>query len=159
VKPDRDDHRLRDGFRALRAHAERPGAVPDFENMLAQAKASAAGLPPLELVGAASGGHQRADDGRRRLTRLGGWVSLAAAAAAVGVLFVSPGVSTGDAEFERLVSAFATDAGAGGWRSPTSALLDVPGLDLGAVPTIGGTLRDMGAAASSTGTGPEGRDS
>lgn len=159
MKRARDDHRLRDGFRELRAHAERPGAVPDFEKMMTRAKAESAAQPPYELVRTDTAGRQRPDGVRRNVARIGGWVSLAAAAAAAGLLFLDPGGSRADAEFERLVSAFATDAGSGAWQSPTSSLLEMPGLDMGAVPSIGGAIWGLGAVGAPDVTEAEGRDS
>ena len=86
-------------------------------------------------------------------------MSLAAAAAAAGLLLVEPSAATADAEFERLVLAFATDGAAGAWRSPTSSLLNTPGLDLGSVPSVGEFMPTGDAIRSSDPNGPEGRDS
>lgn len=154
-----DDQRLRDRFRESRDYAERPGAVPVFEEMMARAQAEVSAEPSLDVVHGPAGRSSRADGARRDLARIGGWVSLAAAAAAVGLLFLDPSGTGADAEFERLVTAFAADAGSGAWRSPTSALLEMPGLDLGAVPSIGGAIRGLDLSNGLDATGPEGRDS
>jgi hypothetical protein len=75
---------------------------------------------------------------RRRWVKAGAWVATAAAAALAGVL-VTRGGSDADAEFARLVTAYASDATTGAWRSPTDALLEVPGSALmRSVPVISG---------------------
>ena len=78
-------------------------------------------------------------------------MSLATAAAAAGVLLVSPPADTADAEFERLVAAYARS---GSWTSPTASLLEIPGIDLAEVPSIGGALPGVDGSDA-----PNGRDS
>jgi hypothetical protein len=71
---------------------------------------------------------------RRRLAW--GGSLLAAACAATLLLIQIP--DRGDAEFERVVQSFASDPATGAWRSPTDALLDLPGAEiLSTVPNIG----------------------
>ncbi len=126
---DRPEDDLSGEFRAMRARLERTGAVPDFDAMMRRARADATRSPER-------GSHPRFAWRR--------WAPLAAAAALAGILVVGPGRDDADAEFERLVSDYAElMAGAAG-RSPTASLLDVPGVDLGAVPSFAG----FGAAPS-----------
>lgn len=141
-----DDTRLEAAFDALRR--DTASRQPDFVRMRDAAAEEASRMPKLGVV---DGG---VEDGssfdrtpsrtRRRVARFGGWVSLAAAAGAAALLFVDGGVDPADAEFEALVSAYTADASAGAWMSPTAALLDIPGLDLGTVPDVGGALRATG---------------
>ena len=123
----REDDRIRAGFEALRAEASRPGAVPDFAEMISRARHASEPVEPVV----------RAIPSRRAV-QIGGWMSLAAAAAVVGLLLVGPRATDADAEFERLVSDYSELMAGGAWRSPTAPLLDVPGLDLGAVPSFAG---------------------
>lgn len=149
-----DDRRIVDGFAELRRQTE--SKAPDFEEMMAKARAAAADVPQLTVVTGGEGGSPQAaqPDVRRRLARVGGWASLATAAAAAGLLMVQSGSDQADAEFEALVAAYTSSATAGAWTSPTAALLDVPGLDLGSVPTFNGVLN----AADRNGS-VEGRES
>ena len=153
-----DEDRLRDEFRRLRAETEQGGSVPDFATMMAKAKADAAARPELAVV---RGG--RADDRgaprRRRALVVGGWVSAVAAAALAGVLLTG-GPSDADAEFEQLVASYSSDFASGAWRSPTSALMDVPGMSLTrSVPSLGGALRGLDPNTPRNTPEPEGRDS
>jgi len=150
---------MRDDFLGLRTHVERAGAIPEFEAMMVRAHHEAEGRPALELADGGAGASDSERGARRRLTRVGGWMSLAAAAAAAGLLFVGPPTSDADAEFQNLVVAFSTDGASGAWRSPTSSLLNLPGLDLGAVPSVSEFMPRGDALRSVDGTGPEGRDS
>jgi hypothetical protein len=138
---DEQERRLADEFRLLRSRVEAGGHVPDFDAMLASARADAAGsvdgYTSVTPIGRASA--QR----RRRAARVGGWASLATAAAAAGLLLVAGPGDSADAEFERLVASYSADRASGRWTSPTASLLDTPGVDLGAVPSIGGVLRGM----------------
>jgi len=73
----------------------------------------------------------------RRFPRSLAWGGslLAAAAAAVLLLVQIPGTS--DSEFVQVVQAFSSDPASGAWKSPTDALLDVPGAEiLFTVPSI-----------------------
>jgi hypothetical protein len=55
---------------------------------------------------------------------------------------------SGDEDFERLVAAYASQAAGGSWASPTSGLLDVPGMELmRSVPAIGAPVRGLDPAA------------
>ena len=151
-----DEDRLRDEFRQLRSETERQGRVPDFGAMMARAKADAAQQPELELVVG------RAEDGprerRRRALVMGGWASAALAAAIAGVLLV-PGQSDADAEFERLVASYSSDI-AGAWASPTSSLMNVPGMNLTrSVPSVGGAVRGLDPSTLPSASESEGRDS
>jgi hypothetical protein len=159
VTHEKDDDRIRDDFLELRAHVERPEAIPDFETMMARAHAEVGARPALAVVDGGASGSRSERDARRQLTRIGGWMSLAAAAAAAGLLLVEPPSADADAEFQSLVIAFAADGAAGAWRSPTSSLLSLPGLDLGSVPSVGELMPRGDAIRSADGTGTEGRDS
>jgi hypothetical protein len=79
----------------------------------------------------------------RRWVLVGAWGSAALAATVAGLLLVERGPSP-DEEFARLVASYSTGAAAGLWRSPTSGLLAVPGMELTrSVPSIGLTLPDF----------------
>jgi len=138
--PEAQDDELREEFRALRQDLAAGGGVPDFQTMVAAARARAASGDP-----APSPRH------RPRIALLR-WAPLAAAAAAALLLLGRPG-SDADAEFERLVSDYRTLASTGVLRSPTRSLLDIPGVDLGAVPSFGPSLSGAGPGSAS----PEGR--
>lgn len=134
-----DDRMLRAAFHALRREARSGGAVPDFQAMMAEARAR---LDP----DAAEGSPSEARAERPRAGRSAGrgsrwlrWTPLAAAAAVAALLLVGrPGAAPdAEAEFERRVSDYRSLTGAGAWRSPTASLLTLPGVDLGAVPTFG----------------------
>jgi len=131
VTEEREDDRIRAGFEALRTDASRPGAVPDFAEMISRAHHASESVEPV--VHAIP---------RRRAVQVGGWMSLAAAAAVVGLLLVGPRATDADAEFERLVASYSSTA-ATAFHSPTSGLLRTPGLDLGSVPSIGQGVRGM----------------
>lgn len=146
MKQRREDDRIRAEFEALRADASRPGVVPDFGEMIARAQASSERTEPV--VGTIP---------HRRAVQVGGWMSLAAAAAVVGLLLVRPGSTDADAEFERLVAAYSTSA-ATAFNSPTSGLLRTPGLDLGSVPSIGQGVRGIDPPPAAD-MPPNGRDS
>lgn len=156
-----DDDLIKERFDQLRQDVERGGGVPDFRAMMDRARQEAADAPSLQVIGpdapaAPSGpGHDALRPARhanhrgatrRRALLLGGWASVAMAAA-VAALLLTGGEDSGDEEFDALVAAFATDATTGAWRSPTSRLLDVPGVELlGSVPSIGGSLRGLDPA-------------
>jgi hypothetical protein len=143
TRPD-EEGLLREAFQDLKRDTRRRGAVPDVQAMLARARSEAPteeedGVRPLRLPGA--------------WVRRGGWLSLAAAAVAALVLL--DGGSRADREFERLVASYSTDLAAGAWRSPTDALLRMPGVDLGAVPSFGPALSGLAEGEGM----PSGRDS
>ncbi|MEM7416253.1 MAG: hypothetical protein AAF389_12190 [Gemmatimonadota bacterium] len=146
-----DDRRIVDGFAELRRQTE--SRTPDFDAMMAKARTAAADVPQLTVVVGGEEGAAPAvrGDVRRRLTQAGGWVSLATAAAAAGLLLVQSGGAGADAEFEALVAAYSASASAGAWTSPTASLLDVPGLDLGSVPTFDGVLNAGDRSGSAEG--------
>lgn len=120
---ERPTHELSGEFEALRAQLGRPGAVPDFDVMMGRVAAESARMP----MGSA-----------RKHPALGRWVPLAAAAALAGILLARPGSDDAEAEFQRLVSDYSELMAGGAMRSPTASLLDVPGLDLGTVPSFAG---------------------
>ncbi len=125
------DEALKQRFHGLRAMTEQPGRLPEFGAMLARTETLSAERPSLEVV---AGGAARA---RPRWVVVGAWGSAALAATVASLLLVERGPSA-DEEFERLVASYATDVAASAWRSPTSGLLDVPGMQLvRSVPTIG----------------------
>jgi len=140
----KDEDRLADDFGELRADVEAGGRLPDFNAMMVAARdTSVRALTDTPTLR------------HRRAVSIGGWVSLAAAATAAGLLLVGAPADSAEADFERLVASYTTDGASGGWVSPTASLLDTPGVDLGAVPSFGGVLRGMPART----TEPEGRDS
>lgn len=156
------DDLIRERFNQLRQDVERSGGVPDFRAMMERARQEAADAPSLHVIepdaratpsapgddasrAPARHAHHRGA-ARRRALLLGGWASVAMAAA-VAALLLTGGEDAGDEEFDALVATFATDATTGAWRSPTSGLLDVPGVELlGSVPSIGGSLRGLDPA-------------
>lgn len=133
----REDDRLRERFLRLRAETERPGHVPDLGSMLDRARRDAAARPSLQVTD----GDRRRDgrwSARRRFVRAGAWASAALAATVAGILFMR-GRTGGEADFEQLVAAYQADAASGAWKSPTSDLLDVPGIEVvRSLPSIGG---------------------
>lgn len=137
---DRRDDDLREAFDTLRA--ETRAAAPDFATMMARVRDEADAMPPLRVE---SGGADRAEPrARPRFLRLGGWASVAAAAAIAAVLLTRGGTDA-DADFERLVATYATEVAPAATRSPTSGLLDVPGIALTrSVPSFGGALGGLG---------------
>lgn len=151
------DERVREAFAALRAETGAHGRVPAFDAMLERARADAAALPRLEVeAGGASDARSRR---RSRTLRVGGWASLAVAATVAGLL-LTDGRSDDDADFEALVAAYSADASAGAWRSPTSGLLDVPGMELvRTVPSVGAPARGLDPADRPPTLREPGRDS
>ncbi len=133
-KDDRNERELRGAFEALRAETGAPDRLPDFARMVASARGESS--PTLRVV---EGGASRRVAAPWR--RTGWWATLATAAAAAAILLVQLGRDSGDADFERLVSAYAADTALGAWRSPTDGLLHTPGVALGAVPRVGSGLR------------------
>jgi ferric-dicitrate binding protein FerR (iron transport regulator) len=124
------DDRIRERFQRLRSETEQ--SVPSFQAMLDRAREQAG---TLELRPAAAPRPRR-----RRLLWASG-LSGAAIAAALAAVLLTRERPDADAEFDRLVASFASDAATGAWRSPTDALLNVPGSDLTrSLPSIGGTL-------------------
>ena len=72
-----------------------------------------------------------------------GWAGLAAAAV-IAALLVVPRARSGEDEFEKAVQAFNDNPALGSWRSPTDALLNVPGSQLmSTVPAIGTPARNQ----------------
>ncbi|MGE0158516.1 MAG: hypothetical protein AB7T31_03835 [Gemmatimonadales bacterium] len=125
-------------FHELRADNER--AVPPFAGVLERAAADARAQPALGIV--------RGGGSRRRVLKMGAWASAALAAAVAGILLVdrpTTSAPSADEQFAELVASYATDMSAGAWRSPTSSLLEVPGIELmRSVPSIGASA-DVGA--------------
>jgi hypothetical protein len=135
-----DDDGLRERFQELRDEAAQPVRVPDFGAMLDQARADGAARPSFEVV---DGGASVLGAGtHRRFLRAGAWASAALAATLAGLLLTDRRPS--DDDFAELVAAYATDASGGAWRSPTSGLLAVPGMELTrSVPSIGAPVRGL----------------
>ena len=77
----------------------------------------------------------------RRVALAGGF----AAAAVIAALIVFPnGNSQKQHAFEQAVQAFNSNPALGGWRSPTDALLNVPGNQLmSSIPAIGASSRNQ----------------
>ena len=136
MKTQPEEDRLKGAYQALRAEATRSGEVPDFGTMMAEAKRQASARPVLEVVAGRPGT-------RRRLVRVGAWASAALAASLAGLLLIDPSPS-GDEDFERLVAAYSSGSAGASWSSPTSSLLDAPGLDLiRSLPSIGVPVRGL----------------
>lgn len=124
------DDGLRGRFQDLRAATEQPGRVPEFRAVYDLADTKARARPAFGVIDGAPRSH-------RDIMRMGAWASAALAAAVAGLILVERGPSE-DEEFARLVAAYASETAAGAWRSPTSGLLDVPGMELvRSVPSIG----------------------
>jgi hypothetical protein len=127
---------LRRRFQELRAGTG-AGRRPEFGAVMARAGAAADARPALEVV---RGGRV----GSRRWVLVG---ASALAATVAGLLLVDRGPSS-DEDFARLVAAYSSESAAGAWRSPTSGLLAVPGMELTrAVPTIGVSVPGLEAGA------------
>ena len=72
------------------------------------------------------------------------WAGGVAAAAVIAALLVAPRARSGEDEFEKAVQAFSSNPALGSWRSPTDALLNVPGSQLmSTVPAIGTSARNQ----------------
>ncbi len=150
-----EDERLKEDFGQLRAETEGSARVPDFRAMLDKAKVDAAARPDLQVI---QGGRSDSGVRRRRVLQIGGWASAAVAAALAGVLLMG-GPSDADREFERLVASYTADLSSGAWRSPTSALLNVPGMNLTrSVPSFGTTIRGLDPSQRPNVPEPESRD-
>ena len=89
--------------------------APSFADVLERAQAQA-----QEAVVA----QRRASAITRRRV---GWATGLATAAAIAALIVIPRTRSGDDAFAQAVQSFHSNPALGGWRSPTDALLDVPG--------------------------------
>ena len=103
--------------------------APEFRTLMNRARGDASGSG-LEI-------HPENRVTHRIPRRLAWGGSLLAAAAATVLLLVQlPGTS--DSEFVQVVQAFSSDPASGAWKSPTDALLDLPGAQiLSSVPSIG----------------------
>ena len=151
-----EDERLKEDFGQLRAETEGSARVPDFRTMLEKAKADTAARPDLLVI---QGGQSDSGVWRRRVVQIGGWASATVAAAVAGVLLMG-GPSAADREFELLVASYTADLSSGAWRSPTSALLNVPGMNLTrSVPSFGTTIPGLDRSQLPNVSEPEPRDS
>jgi hypothetical protein len=123
------DEDLRARFDELRAEMR----TPSFASVLERAAAEAREQPALGVHGGSGS--------RRRVLKVGVWASAAIAATLAGLLLFDRGATPGssaDDQFAELVAAYSQDMSAGAWRSPTSGLLDVPGMELvRGVPSLG----------------------
>lgn len=158
----REHDALRDEFQRLRSETGASGRVPDFGAMMARAKAEAqadaAARPQLTAVAGSADVH----GGRRprRAIVIGGWASVALAAAIAGILLVEGHRGSADARFESLVAAYSAESAGGAWSSPTANLLDVPGMSLTrTMPAVGDPLRDFDPGEAAGRRDAEGRDS
>lgn len=135
---EREDQDLRDHFDSLKGKDRE--RVPDFQSLMAGAR--------REASAALREGPSLPRKGRPVPRRLAWGGSLLAAAAAALVLLVQVG-GTSDSEFVQVVQAYSSDPSTGAWRSPTDALLDLPGSEiLSTVPTLDSSRRLMGAVFS-----------
>lgn len=152
---ERDDDPMRERFAELRTETRASGRVPDVDAMLSRARAEAAAAPDLRVV---DGGAPRAAPfrPRRRFVLAGAWTSAALAAAVAGLILTGRGGSDDeDLEFERLVATYATELGPAVRRSPTSSLMQVPGMELlRSVPSLGGPALGAGTPPSTSGGEP-----
>jgi hypothetical protein len=99
--------------------------APAFAALLARTQAEAAHAPTVMATP------------RGRLRRAFYWSGLAAAAA-IGTLLALPRAASDQAAFERAVRVYHSAPAMGAWRSPTDALLKVPGSQLiSTVPSVG----------------------
>ena len=113
------DPDLRALFRALREEEE--VKAPSFPRVLSEAKNALDRPEPQTVAGSSSVWFSR-----RRLA----WGGSLLAAAAVAAVWLLPSRGTSDAEFVLAISAFSSNPAAGAWRSPTDALLEVPGSEV-----------------------------
>ncbi len=158
MSEEREHDALRDEFQRLRSETEGQGRVPDYGAVMARARAEAA-RPPMSVVAGGKGAEGPVVRPRRALV-IGGWATAAMAAAIAGVLLVDSGRGSSEDTFERMVATYANDAARGAWTSPTSALLDVPGMSFTrSMPSVGDPLRDFDPNELSRRPDPEGRDS
>jgi hypothetical protein len=129
--PRTGDEDMRARFEDLRAETR----APSFRAVLERAAIEARDRPALGLV------RGDAVRSRRRVLEIGAWASAAIAATVAGLLLFDGDLvqsSSEDDRFAELVAAYSQDLSAGAWRSPTSSLLDVPGMELvRAVPSLG----------------------
>lgn len=152
MTPEREQDALRDEFQRLRSETEGSARVPDFGAMVSRAKEEAASGPTVAV-------HGRASRRPRRAFVVGGWATVALAAAVAGVLLVDSRREA-DADFERLVASYSSEAAGGAWSSPTGSLLEVPGMSyMRTMPSVGDPLRDFDPSRLSEPPKPEGRDS
>jgi len=150
VNQGHEDDLLRDAFEELRRDARRRGAIPDAKAMLAKARETSA--PALDAA--------PADPTRRRSAShfpRAAWLPLAAAAAVAALILVN-GPSSADRDFEQLVADYSADFGSG-WRSPTASLMQTPGVDLGAVPSVGSGMGPVGTEPTASPSIDQWRDS
>lgn len=134
------DPDLRALFRELREEDE--GRAPSFQELWAGVRGRAPD------GGAGRGGGRRVRGHIPRRLAWGG--SLLAAAAATAALLLLPARGGSDAEFVTAVRSFSANTAGGAWRSPTDALLALPGSDvLTKRPNIGG-----GQWPATSGTNP-----
>lgn len=137
----REDDALRERFQELRGEVGARDRVPDFEAVMAGARALADA--PLGLGVMQGGAAPDAPRARRRFFRAGAWAS-AAVAATVAALLITDRRPNDDAAFEQLVAAYSTQVSSAAWQSPTSGLLSVPGMDLTrSVPSVGSPVRGL----------------
>jgi hypothetical protein len=124
------DADLRARFGELRARTR----GPEFAAVLGRASEEARAQPALTV----SSGRPS----RRRVIAAGAWASAAIAATVAGILlfdFSSLMGPSADEEFAELVAAYSANVAGGAWSSPTSGLLNVPGMELvRGMPSIGG---------------------
>lgn len=127
-----DDRHLREAFRHLRSWAEGPErSPPSFQVMLERARRQAKNVPRRPGLGGLWRRPGRPLPWPRTAVRTG-----LAAAAVAGILLMS-GARDPEVEFRRLISTYAATSQSLS-MSPTSRLLEVPGLELvRSVPSVG----------------------
>jgi ferric-dicitrate binding protein FerR (iron transport regulator) len=124
------DPELRARFEELkRVDASR---APSFARVMARVQA--------QVADAAASESQRAWRGAVRRHGWAGGLGGLAAAAAIAALIVIPRMKSEEKAFEQAVQAFETSPALGAWRSPTDALLNLPGSRLiSTIPNMGTT--------------------
>lgn len=147
VNDPRKDRDLQELFAELRE--EDRNLTPDFQSMMARVRADMAAedeAEASEVVNIQSKMRERSRAGARgtravRWTWMGG---VLAAAAIAGVIMMGQGTIS-DQGFEDLVNSYSSDPALGAWRSPTDALLELPGREIvTTIPKVGGSTRLLG---------------
>jgi len=122
-----EDQDLKDLFRDLRK--EEQDGIPAFRTMMARAEEEAA-RSGLEI--------RSARPTLRPATRALAWSGSLLAAAAAAAIILLPSRGTSEAEFVQVVQMFSSNPASGAWKSPTDALLELPGHEvLSTIPSIG----------------------
>ncbi len=136
----RKDRVLQELFGELRA--EDSTKTPDFHAMMAQVRADIGGTEEAEASGVVnihSRQSERSRAGARGIRTLRWtWLGGVLAAAVIATVMLVGRDEISDQGFEDLVNSFTSDPALGAWKSPTDALLELPGREIvTTVPRIG----------------------